>query len=370
MVSRRGTLETMVKAMEHKPSKTSTPDEIAIILVNWNGWRDTIECLESIFHNDCDNFQAIVCDNASSDESWDKIISWAAGNELVVPASEEMASYSLPSVAKPLAFKLIDQAGNVSGDPDANLVLIQTGANLGFAGGNNAGMRHALDHSDCEYFWLLNNDTVIAPDAIGHLIQHMKASPDVGMCGTRIHFYHQPDIIQALGGATYNSWTGSSMCIGNYQPSDTKISEHTIISNSDFIVGASMCVSRKLLNEVGMMEESYFLYYEEIDWAERTRSKFKIGYTNNVTIFHKEGGSIGSSSEKGARSSMSEYFLMRSKIKFTRRFFPVKLMTIYLYGIAQIFIRILRRKNNLALAVIYAMIGKKFPKSPASKDHK
>ena len=360
MVSRRSILGAKIKAMAHKSSKTSPSTEIAIILVNWNGWRDTIECLESILKNDCANFQAIVCDNASTDESWDKIISWAAGKELVAPASDKMAEYSQPPVAKPVAIKLVDQAGNVSGDPDANLILIQTGANLGFAGGNNVGMRYALEHSDCSFFWLLNNDTVIARDAIGNLIHHMKASPKVGMCGTRIHFYHQPDVIQALGGAAYNSWTGTSKCIGNYQPSDTQISENMIISNSDFVVGASMCLSRSQLNEVGLMEESYFLYYEEIDWAERTKGKFEIGYTNNVTIFHKEGGAIGSSSIKGARSTLSEYYLMRSKIKFTRRFFPVKLITVYFYGFSQIFMRILRRKYNLAQAIIYAIIGKSF----------
>lgn len=349
--------------MAHKSSKTSPSAEIAIILVNWNGWSDTIECLESIFHNDCENFQAIVCDNASTDESWDKIISWAAGNELAVPASDEMASYSLPPVSKPVATKLIDQAGNVSGEPDANLIIIQTGANLGFAGGNNVGMRYALDHSDCSFFWLLNNDTVIARDGIGHLIQHMKASPKVGMCGTRIHFYHQPDVIQALGGATYNSWTGTSKCIGNYLSVDAELSNDYIICNSDFIVGASMCLTRDFLKEVGLMEESYFLYYEEIDWAERTRDKFEIGYANDVTIFHKEGGAIGSSSIKGARSALSEYYLMRSKIKFTNRFFPVKLITVYLYGLSQVFIRIVRRKYNLAQAIIYAIIGKSFSNS-------
>ena len=370
MVSRRSLLGTMSKAMAHKPSKTSPSAEIAIILVNWNGWRDTIECLESIIHNDCENFQAIVCDNASTDDSWNKIISWAAGNELVVPASEEMASYSLPSIAKPVPIKQIDQAGNISGDPDANLILIQTGANLGFAGGNNVGMRYALEHSGCSFFWLLNNDTVIARDAIGHLIQHMETSPNVGMCGTRIHFYYQPDIIQALGGATYSSWTGNSTCIGDHQPACTKLSESMVIANSDFIVGASMCLTRSLLGEVGLMEEMYFLYYEEIDWAVRTKGKFKLGYAPRVIVFHKDGGSIGSSSVKGARSPMSEYYLMSSKIKFTRRFFPLKLLTVYLYGIAQVLVRILRRKNNLALAIIYAMIGKAFPKSPMLKGQK
>lgn len=357
----------MIKTMAQRPSIATPSVDMAIILVNWNGWRDTIECLESIFHNGCENFQAIVCDNASTDESWAKIISWAAGNELVVPASDEMASYSQPPVAKPMPIKVIDQAGNVSGDPDANLIIIQTGANLGFAGGNNVGMQYALDHSSCSFFWLLNNDTVIARDAIGHLIQHMKTSPKIGMCGTRIHFYHQPDVIQALGGAKYNSWTGTSKCIGNYQHKDTKFTESMILTNSDFIVGASMCLTRRFLGEVGLMEEMYFLYYEEIDWAVRTKGTFKLGYAPDVTVFHKEGGAIGSSSIKGARSPVSEYYLMSSKIKFTRKFFPIKLLAVYLYSFAQILVRLLRGNRYLAKAIIFAMIGKALPKNYAPR---
>ena len=106
------------------------------------------------------------------------------------------------------------------------------------------GLCHALENSECEYFWLLNNDTVIKHDAIRNLVDHMQTLNNVGMCGTRIHFYHQPDIIQALGGAKYNKWTGTSKCIGNYLPIETEISNDYIISNSDFIVGASMVFNK------------------------------------------------------------------------------------------------------------------------------
>lgn len=341
--------------------------EIAIILVNWNGWQDTIECLESIFKNECKNFLAIVCDNASTDKSWGKIISWAHGSEVSQPASDEMATYSQPPSPKPLPIKMIDHQGNASGDENARLILIQTGANLGFAGGNNVGMQYVLDHCRCKFFWLLNNDTVIKQDAVDHLINHMKTSQNVGMCGTRIHFYHQPDVIQALGGATYNTWTGNSKCIGSYRPIDTIISDNEVIYNSDFVIGASMCLTRDFLDKIGLMEESYFLYYEEIDWAQRAKGMFEFGYASDVTVFHKEGGSIGSSSIKGERSLMSEYYLMRSKIIFTSKFFPMKLITIYLYGIVQIFIRVLRGKNNLSKAITYAMIGRNLQKNQRSR---
>ena len=334
---------------------------LAIILVNWNGWRDTIECLESIFKNAGNDFQVIVCDNASSDESCDKITQWASGQLVCEPASTNMAQYSSPQITKPIKLKYIDENGNTSGDTGANLILIQTGSNLGFAGGNNVGLQYAQEHSECEYFWLLNNDTVIEENAIKSLIAHMQASPNVGMCGTRIQFYCQPDVIQALGGATYNPWTGTSQCIANYEASQTQISDHEIVSKCDFIVGASMCLTREFLEKVGFMEEKYFLYYEEIDWARRAKGKFEMGYASGVTVYHKEGGAIGSSSVKGSRSALSEYYLMRSKLLFTRSHYPTKLPSVYLYGIGQVFIRLLRGKKNLAKAITLAMIGKNLP---------
>ena len=101
----------------------------------------------------------------------------------------------------------------------------------------------------------------------------------------------------------------------------TEMAEHLVIDKSDFVVGASMTLTRALLNNVGLMEEKYFLYYEEIDWALRIKGKFDIGYCNEAIVYHKEGGSIGSSSNKGGRSSTAEYFLMSSKIKFTKSFY-------------------------------------------------
>ena len=88
-----------------------------------NGWNDTIECLESIFKNNCDDFFVIVCDNGSSDGSVEKITAWASGSLPSVPASEAMAPYSMPHIAKPLPLKFIDHDGTTSGDINAKFVL-------------------------------------------------------------------------------------------------------------------------------------------------------------------------------------------------------------------------------------------------------
>lgn len=350
--------------MAEKLAQTNNNAAIAIILVNWNGWNDTIECLESIFKNDCRDFFVIVCDNDSSDDSVEKIKAWAAGSLPSVPASEVMAPYSTPHIPKPIPLKFINHDGTTSGDSKAKFILIQTGDNLGYAGGNNVGMRYALEKSSCEYFWLLNNDTVIKHDAIRHLIDHMQASNNVGMCGTRIHFYHQPDIIQALGGAKYNKWTGTSKCIGSFENSNYSMPISEIKQKIDFVAGASLVASRDFLDKIGFMNEEYFLFYEEIDWATRSRHEFSLDYCPDSTVFHKEGGASGANSEAGKRSEFAEYYLTKSKLLYTKNHFPIGLPFIYTYTLLQIFIRVFRgnfKKSRILLSLLLGLSTRKSP---------
>lgn len=154
-------------------------DKVYIIIVNWNGWKDTIECLESVLRNDYPSYQVIVCDNGSHDDSLGNIKRWATGKlENGVLPSNPLYSISFPPVRKPISFieytrEEVDAVRNVN-PTDARLILIQNAANLGFAGGNNVGIRYALDRDDFRHVWLLNNDVVIKPDALSRLVRRMN----------------------------------------------------------------------------------------------------------------------------------------------------------------------------------------------------
>jgi GT2 family glycosyltransferase len=198
------------------------------------------------------------------------------------------------------------------------LTLIQNGENLGFAAGNNVGLRYTLSDPDCQYFWLLNNDTVVEPDALPAMVRLMQQWPEVGICGSLNLSYRNPREVQAQGGMTYRRW-----CARVRTPAPLTVDDlGTHPAHMDYVNGASMLANRAFLETVGLMEESYFLYFEELDWAMRAKGKFQLGYACDSVIYHKEGATIGSSRDRMKRSLLSDQYLSRSRVLLTRRFFP------------------------------------------------
>jgi GT2 family glycosyltransferase len=180
---------------------------VYIILVNWNGWRDTIECLESLFRLDYPDFSIIVCDNASSDDSLSHIRDWASGSTQAECSSGELRRLTRPPVRKPLESVVLRNSDiDQWKDRHPKLVLLETGANLGFAGGNNVGLSYALSRGDFHYIWLLNNDTVVEPDSLAALVARASSSDTIGICGSKILYYDSPNTVQALGGSVFNRW--------------------------------------------------------------------------------------------------------------------------------------------------------------------
>ena len=176
--------------------------QVYIVLLNWNGWQDTIECLESVFRLNYPHFTVIVCDNASSDGSMKKIEGWANGFIAASCDSADLARLTVPPITKPLDFDCILSSGEAakSRSSSSRLLLIQTGANLGFAGGNNVGIRYALARGDCDYVWLLNNDTVVEPDSLSSMVRMAEADPKLGICGSQLRSYATPMKFKPWGG--------------------------------------------------------------------------------------------------------------------------------------------------------------------------
>ncbi len=314
---------------------------VAIILVNWNGWADTIECLESVFRSrDC-TYRVVVVDNASTDDSCDRIVAWAEGRLEAAPRSAALRSLSFPPVPKPLPYVVHAGDGPVTPrrrDGSPSLALIRNTTNGGFAAGVNTGLRHVLAAPETRYAWLLNNDTVVAPDALAQLVGRMEEAPGAGMCGSTVRYYAAPSTVQALGGARYNKWLGATWHLrpaagGGFAaraPVERRLS---------YVLGASMLVSRRFLEDVGAMSEEYFLFFEELDWAIRARGRYTLAFAPDSVVYHKEGASIGTSGDPRRRSAMAECFLVANRLRLTRKFYPLALPTVYV-GVA---LGILRR---------------------------
>ena len=300
---------------------------VYILILNWNGWGDTIECLESVFRLDYPDFRVIICDNASGDGSLEKIQAWAEGRlDPYAPPNHPLRGLSFPPVAKPLDYVIHDRVEAETGCKNVDapaITLIRTGANLGFAGGNNVGLRHALARDDFDFVWLLNNDTVVMPDALSRMAQRMNERPDAGICGSLMPYYDAPDVIWTSGGGTFNRWLAKSHSLDNCLPLSSATPRDVAEQRMKFVAGASMLVSRAFLRDIGLMCEDYFLYFEEPDWCFRGRDRYAIAYADRSVVYHKVGISTSRHDEGTDRTAESYFF--RNQILFTAKFFPLAL---------------------------------------------
>ena len=336
-----------------------------VIILNWNGWKDTIECLESVLRLDYPDFRIVVCDNASTDNSMENIKSWARGELLAGSANPQLQDLTVPPYHKPVSFQELTRNESESSRTSRNsqIILIQTGANLGYAGGNNVGMYYALLDAECQYCWLLNNDTVVKPDALTALVNQMRQQPRAGLCGSLNLSYSNPTEVQALGGKEYHRWTGrvktlQPITIENINARPAKL---------DYINGASMLATRRFLEQVGLMDESYFLYFEELDWAMRAKDRFELAYSASSIIYHKEGATLGSSPDRMKRSLLSEQYLSRNRTLFTRRFLPWALPSVVATVLMASAYRLLRGDGPRAKAMVSSMIQGLFGKNAPSR---
>ncbi|MGA9508284.1 MAG: glycosyltransferase family 2 protein [Candidatus Sulfotelmatobacter sp.] len=216
--------------------------QVACIILNWNGWRDTIECLGAL--KDCayPQLTVIVVDNGSSDDSVARI-----------------------RAAHP------------------EILLLESGANLGFAGGNNIGIRYALAHG-ADYLWLLNNDTKPAPDALSALVAKALTDQGIGAVSSICYYADSPSTVQAWAGSRVNLWIGYGR-ITTQPHSDDWF--HTLN-------GTSMLVARTAIEDAGLLDQGFFLYWEDTEFCLRLRKKgWRIAAAPDSRVLHKVNASTG-----------------------------------------------------------------------------
>jgi len=302
--------------------KNNFNTRVGVILVNWCGWRDTQLSLETLFGSDYLYFDAVVVDNASDDNSVKHLIAWAEGSELVDTPVQLIDRVKVRDTKSVVPYVYLDAQAHASFNGNVQrLTIIQAGENCGFAGGNNIGLTYLRQHGCYDYFWLLNNDAFPAPDALSHMVARALNNPSLGQIGATLIFAGRPEVVQAHGGAVYEHKSGRAYHIG----AESNVVDLPDVQESDveermsYVVGASILVTDRFLDRIGVMEESYFLYFEELDWAERGKPEFGLGYARDALVYHKAGGSTQKASR---RSVMAAYYLARNRIIVTKRFYP------------------------------------------------
>jgi GT2 family glycosyltransferase len=306
---------------------------IYIVLLNYNGTADTIACLESLASLTTPDVRHIVVDNASKSGAIETLEKWAYGTDYELLTAEQSAALEYPR---------------------HHMTLITSPENVGYAAGNNIGIRLALKDPACEMVWLLNNDTVVAPDALDQLKARCTETPRIGICGSTLLYYDDRRTTQACGGA-FNGMIGRPRQLGALLDIDNLPDRATIEAELDYVVGASMLVTRRLLETIGLLGEQYFLYCEEVDWATRAKGQFDLGWAPGSFVYHKEGASIGTSA-RSRPSETSIYYMNNSTLRFMRAYYPMT-TPLALARIIAIGLRfVLKRDRRAAQAVALAIL--------------
>ena len=215
---------------------------VSIIILNWNGLRDTLECLESVYKLDYPNFEVIVVDNGSTD------------------GSVTVIREKYPQV-----------------------ILIENKENLGYAGGNNIAMQYAMKQ-DADYVWLLNNDIVVESDSLSKLLGTSESRPQIGLASPVVYYFNNPEMIQFCG--SYVDFKNKTIVY----PEDKNL--HI---DDDFIDGENVClwaaallIKKNIVEKIGYFEEKFFAYWEDTEYSVRA---LKSGYRNAVCtsakVYHK-----------------------------------------------------------------------------------
>jgi GT2 family glycosyltransferase len=323
---------------------------VSIIILNWNGWKDTIECLESLYRINYPNYDVIVVDNGSEDDSIEKIKEYCEGK---IEVNSKFFKYSKEN--KPIKVFEISEDEAKEGrfnyplygkyDVDRRIILIKNKDNYGFAGGNNVGIKFALGVLNSDYVLLLNNDTVVDKRFLDKLINGSKLDKFTAIAGPIIYNYYT-NAIHSVGGDIKELRVGTL----NYcTPPQEKIYKEV-----KWIEGSCMLIHRNVFHSIGLFDERFFVYWEETDFLIRAQNRgYKVIVVPNSIIWHKISASLGGnvSSKKTYYMARNRIILARKILKDNKRWLLFNLYNVIL--ITYIFILHCVMKKNVKLFISY-----------------
>ncbi len=279
---------------------------VVCVVVNWNGWRDTLACLRTLACQTAQPLHVVVVDNGSTDESIVELSAWIG---------EERTCRTTFSI-------------------------LPSPANLGFARGANLGMQQALD-ADAEFIWLLNNDTECPPDTLAKLTRTAHEQSDAGVVGTVLLYHSHPMEVQAWGGGRVSRWLGTA----------THFLQPTVPGRDSYATFASVLIRAEVLRAIGLLHEGYFMYYDDSDFCLRmAATDWKLAFAADTAVLHKE-----SASTDGSRDPFMEKITAVSGMRFLSRHSPLPWFSVPVFILLKLANRARRGEWAACRAVLSAL---------------
>lgn len=323
---------------------------ISIVVLNWNGWKDTIECLESLWKINYPFFDIVVVDNHSEDESIKEIREYlvsklGSGLNYGLNHYFKFREYSETELLmKNNSHKKSDKTSNF---PDREIVILKSLKNTGFAGGNNLGIGYAIKFLDPDYLLLLNNDTLVEEDFLERMVEMGESYDDIGIIGPKTCYYHQKNRINSAGAEmVWHLGLALNRGIG-----DIDEGQYDTPMEVDSLLGACLLIKTPLIKKIGMMDSRFFLILEETDFCLRAqKAGYKVVYDPESKIYHKEGFS-------GSLSPLGMYYLYRNRLIIMKKHLKSPESNIYPYyifmrALADFLLYRFRGERDLSQAVI------------------
>jgi GT2 family glycosyltransferase len=275
-----------------------------IIVLHYNAYQDTIDCLESILNLSSKYYEIVLVDNASTDLSLNSIQKW-----------------------------IIDNSCD-------SIKILKSNNNGGYSTGNNLGIKYASKEDDCEYIWILNNDTVIEPDSLRNLINSDKKKDIDTIWGSKILYPNGR--VQSLGCRINNKFM---LTYHNHNNLIDKDSEFEI-DQIDYIHGCSMFFNKSIIGKIGYFSEEYFMFFDDVDFCKRAVNQgIQLNISQKSIVIHKEGKTI--------KKNKLEYLSVINRIKYAKKYFSYNLCYVYMGICYKILKSICLLKFNLAKKIIF-----------------
>lgn len=299
---------------------------VSVIILNWNGWQDTLECLESLYQIRYSNYDVVLVDNNSTDDSIQKIKDYCKGQ---LEIGSKYVCYQRQN--KPITIieykdeetKTISSQNYsliLEGNTNKILNLIQNPKNYGFAKGNNIGINYALNILDSDYVLLLNNDTVVDPEFMLELVLIGESNPEIGFVGAKTYFYNNENVLQAAGGGYVDFKHG---IVNELASNIIDNGDYDSYIEIDYVGGVCLMCKRDVVNTIGPMNPKYFMYWEDVNWCLKgLEYSYKSVYAFKSKIWHKYGAS--------SESDFKIYYLNRNRIYTIKEFAERKEYTYFL----------------------------------------